>query len=40
MWFNELGYEPVVAFSNLLNWTAMALGNQTALLWLSVPLTE
>ena len=27
MWFNELGYEPIVTFSNLLNWTAMALGN-------------
>ena len=27
MWFNELGYEPIVKFSNLLNWTAMALGN-------------
>ena len=27
MWFNELGYEPVVTFSNMLNWTAMALGN-------------
>ena len=27
MWFNELGYEPIVTFSNMLNWTAMALGN-------------
>ena len=27
MWFNELGYEPIVKFSNLINWTAMALGN-------------
>merc|ERR1712223_2162191 len=27
MWFNELGYEPIVKFSNPLNWTAMALGN-------------
>jgi len=27
MWFSKLGYEPIVTFGNMLNWTAMALGN-------------
>jgi len=27
MWFSEFKYEPVVEFGNLLNWTAMGLGN-------------
>jgi len=27
MWFSKLGYEPVAVFGNLMNWTAMGLGN-------------
>merc|ERR1719481_1989597 len=27
MWFSEFKYEPVVKFGNILNWTAMGLGN-------------
>ena len=27
MWFSEFKYEPIVKFGNLLNWTAMGLGN-------------
>ena len=27
MWFSKFKYEPVVEFGNLLNWTAMGLGN-------------
>ena len=27
MWFSKLKYDPVVKFGNLLNWTAMGLGN-------------
>ena len=27
MWFSEFKYEPVVKFGNIMNWTAMGLGN-------------